>query len=133
MVAACALMALIAGCSPGDPTARVLEQRARWSVELLDWAARDDGAISFSVRVSGPPRSSLEKLTFRVGFYGAGGQPIGTEWRTIDLTQIPRGAPTDMLFVAGPLEQAVEGLAVELVLRPTTEERAHIPELQLQP
>ena len=118
-------------CGASDPKLAIQLQRAKWTVELQDWTAKDDGTVTLSVRVSGPPSTKLEQLTFLVTFFDAAEQPIAEVWQSIELSRVPRGAPTDMLFGLGPIEGAVEGLSTRLVLQPTPEQEKQIRELQL--
>jgi hypothetical protein len=126
---------LVAGataCAPQDPIAEVHQQRARWRVDLLSWAAGEDGSLALSTRLTGPPRSSLEQLTIRIAMLDALEQPIETAWWTFDLTAIERGGPEDVLFRIPAPESAVEveGLILESVLNPTPEDVPHIRELR---
>jgi len=126
-----AVLAVLAlRCGPGDPAARVGQERARWEVTLLGWATGDDGAIALNVRVGGPPNSALDRLTFRIALLDAEQQPIDERWHTVDLSTVPRGGPKDLILRLDPATRAVDGIAVDLVLRPTPEQRQHIPELQ---
>jgi len=122
-------VALAVGCGGGDPQQRILEERARWKVELLDWANQSDGTIVLTVRVSGPPSSSLDRLTFRIVAFDAQEHEVGGQWRTVELSQVPQGAGKDLVFRFDPAGAAVEGLSVSLVERPTAEQLRQIPEL----
>ncbi len=100
-----------AACGPGDPRA-------------------DARTISLSVRVTGPPSTSLETLTFRVSLVDAAGETFEERWQVIDLTEVPRGGPKDMFLGLDAADQPVEGVGLSLVLSPTPEEEAQIRELQ---
>ena len=88
--------AALFGCGASDPADRVLEQRARWTVQALDWVQLEDGAIHVSTRVSGPPNSKLEQLTVLVDLLDPDNGSLGQHWYTFDLTQVPRGGPKDV-------------------------------------
>ena len=124
-------IALFPACGPSDPLAAVREQRARWNVSVADWSASEDGSITVNVRVSGPPNSKLDVLTYRIRFLDADNQMTEEIWRTVDLTQVPRGGPKDLLFKLRPESAAIEGLTIDLALDATPEERVHIEELKL--
>ena len=119
-------------CAPQDPVAEIHQQRARWQVDLLGWAAGDDGSFAVSTRLTGPPKSSLEQLSIRIAMLDALEQPIDKTWWTFDLTTIERGGPKDVLFKIKAPESAaeVEGLILEAVLNPAPEDVPHIRELR---
>ena len=125
-----AALAGLAACGPGDPRAEVLRQRSRWTIELLNWVPKDDGTISLTLRVTGPPNSKLDQLTFRISQLDGTDAVLDETWRTIDLEKVPRGAPKDLLFAVPSAGEAVQGLAADLVLQPTPEEASQIGELQ---
>jgi hypothetical protein len=124
-------IALVCACSPSDPLAEIQEQRARWNVSVADWSASEDGAITVNVRVSGPPNSKLDVLTYRIRLLDAVNQTLEEVWRKVDLTQVPRGGPKDLLFKLHPEHAAIEGLTIDLALDPTPDEQVHIEELKL--
>lgn len=123
------VMACIVGCGPTDPRERVLEERSQWKVQLLDWAVRDDGTISVSARLSGPPSGDLKQLTVKLLLQDASGTTMGHEWRTLDLSGIRRGGPEDVTLRIPPRETPIEGIGIDPVLAPTPEDEPHIPEL----
>jgi hypothetical protein len=123
--------AMLAGCGPSDPEQAVLEQRARWDVQVLSWAQDAEGAINISTRVSGPPSSKLDSLTVRIKLLDSAGNVVDTVWHTYDLGKVPRGGPADVIIRIPRASEAVTSLAVDMALIPTAEERAHIEELQL--
>lgn len=126
------LLAALAACGPSDPQARILEERAGWNVTLLSWAVREDGTISLGLRVSGPVRSRLERLTVRFVLQDAAGNQVGEQWRTLDLSEIERGGPEDILLrLESPEGAAVEGIGVDTVPVPGPEDLPHIEELRL--
>ncbi len=126
------LLALLpAGCGPSDPKQRVLAERARWNVTPLSWAMDDQGRITLSARVSGPTRSKIQKLTVRIELIGPGGAAAGQEWSTLDLSDIRRGGPQDVLIRLPARKELIEELTINRVLQPTAEETPHIEELQL--
>lgn len=127
------LLVVAAACRPSDPRAEVLKQRARWTVDLLSWVQGEDGQISLTVRVAGPPNSTLDELTFRINLLDAANETLVSEWRTVDLSQLARGGPKDLFFKVEPPDQPVEGLAVSVVVNPTAEQEQHIKELQSLP
>ena len=49
------------GCGPSDPRLQVLEERARWNVELLGFSSDAEAGITISTRISGPVHSKLEQ------------------------------------------------------------------------
>jgi hypothetical protein len=122
---------MLAGCSPSDPRAGILEERARWDVRLLNWAQDAEGSINISTRVSGPPNSELEKLTVRVKLLDADDSTVDSIWHTYDLEQVPRGGPSDLFIRIPRASQSITGLALDMVLMPSPEEQARIVELQL--
>jgi hypothetical protein len=119
---------LACACSAGSSSASIRNERARWNVELVNWVAAVDGTVTASIRVSGPPSTSLETLSFRFTLRDAANEPVGAVWRTVDLSQVPRGAPKELTHRFVP-EIEFEGLSVELVLDPTPEEAEHVVEL----
>lgn len=122
------------GCTPADPIAEVHEERGRWNVTLLDWTATEDGAFSISARVSGPPNAGIDSLTYRIKMYDGSEQVLEEVWRTIDLEEVPRGGPKDLLFKLRPTAagaEGIQGMTIDLALNPTPEETAKIRELQL--
>ena len=129
VVPAIALMT-VSGCNPGDPRTDVLKQRARWTVELTSWIPKDDGNVSVGVRLSGPPTTTLEKLTFRISQLDVNEQTLSDTWQTIDTADVPRGGPKEMIFTLPAAGAAVEGMALALVLSPSPEDEQHIAELQ---
>lgn len=124
------LAALVApSCRPSDPELRILQERARWDVRILSWAQGEGGRILAGTQVSGPPNSGLKQLTVRFDLMGPSGARVGTHWHTYDLAQVPRGGPSDLTVGIPDPGVPVEGLAVSLVLQPSAEEKARIPEL----
>jgi hypothetical protein len=118
------------GCGPTDPLERALDERARWNVELLNWAQGPDGTITLSARVSGPPQARLDTLTVRLLFQDAAGTELERRWWSIDLSDVERGGPADkMLRVTG--KPGVEGIGIDPVLLPSDAELGEIPELKL--
>ena len=86
------------------------------------------------LRLSGPVHSVLEQLTVRLGFQDAGGELIGHQWVSLDLSQVQRGGPKDVTVrVAGPQGRSgdVQALSIEILPYPTPEEAAHMPELDI--
>jgi len=124
--------ALIVACAPSDPKLEAQKQRSRWTVQLLSWAPVEGEAQSINVglRVSGPPNSPLEQLTYRISLLDAANETLIEDWRTIDLSTVERGGPKDIRLRLDTQGHAVEGLAVDLLLQPTPEEERKIPELQ---
>lgn len=131
VVTLCSLLLVgAAACGPGDARSRILEERARWNVQLLDWVQTEDGAINLSTRVSGPPNSALEQLTVSFLLMDAAENTLAREWHTFDLSQVQRGGPKDISVNISAAEHQVEGVGVSLVLEPTPEDEPHIVELQ---
>ena len=132
LAASLVLPVSLAGCGPGDPRERMLEERARWKVTTLSWAMGEDGTIKLNTRVSGPVRSKLERLTVRIVLQDAAGNPVKHEWRTLDLSGIRRGGPEDIpLTLHAPEGASVEGLGIDTVPAPGPEDIPHIEELRL--
>ncbi len=127
LLAACLALA---GCAPADPHQRVLKDRARWNVDVLDVSQNNAGTITIATRVSGPPGSNLAQLTVRVQLTGAESEVIESRWHTFDLSGVERGGPADMVIVLPEFAAEVFGAGVDMVLAPTAEERAQIKELQ---
>jgi hypothetical protein len=106
----------------------VLEERRRWSVELLGWAASEDG-LRCGVRVVGPVRARLDKLTVRFDLVDADGHKLDAVWKTIDVGGIERGTPTELfVWIPGSFPQVAQ-IGVDLVPHPTPEEARHLEEL----
>ena len=122
-------LAGLAGCKPGDPRTEVLKQRSRWTAELTSWIPKDDGSVAVGVKLSGPPNTTLDKLTFRISQLDAEGRTLADTWQTIDTADVPRGGPKELTFHL-PSAGEVEGMAVAMVLSPTPEDEQHIVELQ---
>lgn len=116
-------------CGAGDERLRVLEERTRWKVELLDWVAHDDGGLTMTSRVSGPVHSKLPWLTVRLDLLDASGRPIQSLWHSFDLSQVDRGGPREFTSRLAVETAEVEQLALSLVPRPTDEEAAQLREL----
>jgi hypothetical protein len=127
---ALAALVLAVACAPADPRAELLEERARWKVEPLDWATTPDGAIQMTVRVSEPTGGSdLDELTFRIDLLDASAEEADSEWKTVDLAQVgPRGAHEYMLRL-DPRPFGVAEIRVDPVTAPTPDEERHIVEL----
>ena len=121
----------LAGCAPSDPRAKILEQRAQWSVEPLDWATTPENAVQMTVRVTAPARGSdLDRLTFRIDLVGDTGAVADSEWKTIDLTELgARGSKEYMLRLARREFTIVE-VRVDPVATPTPDDEQHIDELR---
>jgi hypothetical protein len=128
-VAMLILLVGFAACGPTDPHEKILEERALWQVNLLDWVVLDDGTLSLGTRVSGPPSSSLRQLTVRLVLQDASGNAIGHEWHTLDISGIQRGGPEDITLRVPTSLTGVEGIGIDPVLAPTPEEISHISEL----
>lgn len=132
-IAALVLLAavLLAACGPSDPREKLMVERARWKVGLLSWVQAPDLSVTINVRVSGPVRSKLERLTVRVEMFDGANQPMGSAWQTLDLSGVQRGVPQD-LFIRLPAQAAgVEGIGIDLVPDPGPEDLPHIVELKL--
>jgi len=128
--AAAAVLAVAAlACRPGDPRARVLEERARWQATLESWAqSPGPGPVTLAVRLSGPPSAKLERLTVRVQLHDDAGIVMSSLWHTFDLRDVRRGGPADK-SIRIPFDREVAGASVEVVAAPTPEEQANLPEL----
>ena len=125
----CLLLCLPA-CGAGDPHERILKERARWKVTLVGWAQAEDDSLALNLRVSGPVRSRLDRLTVRFLLLDAEDIPLGEEWYTLDLSHVDRGGPRDFLVRLPPAPEAVEGIGIDLVVAPAPHELPRIEELQ---
>lgn len=130
VVAVFAALAVLAGCPSSDPLRDRIEHRARYDVTLQSWAEKPDGTIVASVRVSGPVNRELDRLTVELVRSREDGSRIGSDWVTLDLSRMQRGAPFDTTVVLPPGEESAAGLGVDLHRQPTKDDIAHIPELQ---
>jgi hypothetical protein len=119
------------GCGLGDPRRDVLEERARWNLQLLSWIPVEDSAVTLNIRVSGPPNAGIEKLSYRVILFDQAEQTLSTTWLTLDLTEIKRGGPKDLFRRVEAETDQVAGVAVDVVYSPTPEQEQFIEELQL--
>jgi hypothetical protein len=126
-----ALLAVaLAGCGGAkDPKQRAIEQRARWSVTLLDWSQSSDGVVTLGTRLVGPPNSDLDGLTVRVQLFDESETEIQRSWHTFDLTDVERGGPVDRIIRIRDLDGEIAGAAIDMVLQPTADDESHIPEL----
>ena len=113
--------------------ALLLEERGRWNVELLSWAAGEDGRLLLGARISGPVHARLRELTIRIDLLDAEEQSLGREWWTLDVSGIKRGGPEDISIRLAAPDFEVEGIRFDPVLAPTPDEEAHIRELQALP
>jgi hypothetical protein len=123
---------LVAACSSGTAEQKILEQRARWNVQLQNWAEGPDGGINIGTRLSGPPNSPLKRLTVAIVLQDAEGRNVERVWHTFDLSEVQRGGPVDLVINVPPSDDrpaAIEGIGIDAVLVPGPEDRAHIPEL----
>ena len=119
----------VVGCSGPTPE----EERARWELDLRNWTeSTEAGQFLLDVRVSGPPSTSLSTLTFRAVAKDQQENELAAEWLSIDLTEIPRGGPKDMIFRIPSVEGAY-GIALDRMIVPTDEERGKITELAAAP
>ncbi|MDH3627662.1 MAG: hypothetical protein OEV00_15710 [Acidobacteriota bacterium] len=118
----------LTGCGPSDPVADVLAQRARWEVIPQNWVQDDAGTVSVSVRLAGPPKSTLGSLTVRVAVADAAGSPAGEYWHTFDLAGIERGGPVDRLIRLRDVP-VIEELDIDPIYAPTEDQYTHIQEL----
>lgn len=117
------------GCGQSDPEQKILDERARWEVRVLNWAQEPGGPINISTRVSGPPASKIKHFTVRVDLLDADEQKLGEHWHTFDLAQVPRGGPSDLFVRIPDPGWPVENLALNLMLEPAPEERSRLREL----
>jgi len=124
------VVVLAVACGSSDPFERTLEQRARWNVTLLSWSESTDGSLIMSVRLSGPPSSSLEALTVRVVLTDDAGDVVHRFWHTFDLSDIERGGPADRSIRARDVPAGIAGAGIDPVLRPDPEDIDHIVELR---
>ncbi len=129
LAAAVIAVALAATGCGGDPRAAILEDRARWNIDLRRWLVGEDGRIMLDTQVSGPVNSSLETLTFRVDVLDAQGQVLDEAWLQADVGSIQRGTPTGMIFRVDGVEGA-EGVRIDLMRAPTDAQAERIVELR---
>jgi hypothetical protein len=133
-IAFVALIAVVSlsttGCGPQDPKERILQERARWNVTVLNWSQGEDGTVTISTRLSGPPNSTLGELTVRLQLFDADSQVIESVWHTFDLSDVQRGGPADKIVRVREFPHEVFGAAVDPVFTPTADEEARISELQ---
>ena len=122
--------ALAAGCVPTDPRERVLQERARWNVTVLNWSQGKDGTVTIGTRLSGPPNSRLDELTVRVQLFDPASSVIESVWHTFDLSDVQRGGPADKIIRVREFPREVFGAGVDPVLAPTADEESRISELQ---
>ena len=120
---------LSSACAPSDPREQILSERARWKVTPLSWSMGQDGRITLSARLAGPVRSQIDRLTVRVEMRDAPGAVVSHEWLTLDLAEVRRGGPEDVLFRFPAAAAGVEELTIDHVLDPGPEEAPHIEEL----
>ncbi len=120
----------VAGCGPSDPKERVLQDRARWNVNVLSWSQSEDGTVTISTRLSGPPNSTLEELTVRLQLFDADSQVIESIWHSFDLSDVQRGGPADKIVRVGEFPHEVFGAGIDRVVAPTAEEESRIKELR---
>ena len=130
LLAAVLAIGLVAACNPGDPHARALKERSKWTVQPPKWAATPQNVIHVSTRLSGPPNSKIKTLTVRFVLQDAEQNELADHWYTYDLSQLPRGGPKDINVSIPAGDLAVESLGLDLMLQPTEEQAARIPELQ---
>ena len=128
---ATSMLWLAAGCGPSDPRAKVLQQRARWKVTLLSFSQQPQtGTILLSTRLSGPPNSTLQRLTVRIQLSDGDGIVVDRVWHTFDLADVQRGGPADRTVRIPDVPHEIDGAGVDMVLDPSPEEQARIAELQ---
>jgi hypothetical protein len=124
------LVLVTTGCGESDPGQKILDERARWDVRVLNWAQEPGGPINISTRVSGPPTSKIGRFTVRFDLLDADEQKLGEHWHVFDLAQVPRGGPSDLLVRIPDPGWPVENLALNLMLEPTAAERGRLDELR---
>ena len=121
---------LAAGCGSTDPKERILQDRARWNVTVLSWSQAEDGTVTISARLSGPPNSGLDELTVRLQLFDSDSQVIESVWHSFDLSDVQRGGPADKIVRVREFPREVFGAGIDPVLVPTAEEESRINELQ---
>lgn len=129
-VAATVFVLAATSCTSDDSRASVLQERARWTVQVLGMTQSSDGAVGVSTRLSGPTNSSLSTLTVRFRLTDATEATIGEVWHTFDLGDIERGGPADKYVRIPGIAAEVSGVGVELVPYPDDAEVLHIEELR---
>lgn len=130
LVSALLLVAGVA-CSNKSPEEKVLAERARWEVLLLNYF-QDEATleVTMSTRVSGPRDSSLTTLTVEFLLEGEGGTSLPSIWHSYDLTKVENGGPLD-ITVRKPAGSVVGGLGVVAPSLPVAaEDQPNLVELQ---
>ncbi len=128
LLAALTIVLSGAGCGPQDPRQAVLDERARWSVELTGFIQTAD-TVQATLRLSGPVNAKLRTLTVRIELIDGAEQRIAEVWEPLDVSGIQRGTPTELrVRLAGPYPE-VAGMWAEVVADPTPEQQARIVEL----
>jgi hypothetical protein len=126
------LLVLLVGCAPEDPVQSVLKERRLWKIDLLSFLVREDGKVSAQFRLTGPVKSSLERLTVRIEQLDLSGQVLAVSWNAFDISDVSRGGPVDQYLVldAASGGEEIESLRVDPMLVPEPSDIPHIPELQ---
>ncbi len=119
----------ILACGPGDPRVEILEARAGWMVEPTSWVVGEDGTVIVGVRISGPARTPLTQLTFRILLHDAAGETLREEWQTIELSGVPQGSMVERQYRLDPGGAEVDAVTVDPVRVPTADQEPHIAEL----
>lgn len=120
---------LLPGCGTGDDRASVLKERTRYGVGLQSWADRGDGTLIVTLTITGPAHPKLDRLTVEIRRYGAGERDQGSEWVTLDLSDMTLGAAIERSVTIPSGEDPTESLAVLLHPDPAGEVLPHLREL----
>jgi len=119
------------GCSSKSPQEKILAERARWDVLLLNYLQDDETLeITMSTRLSGPRGSSLQSLTVEFLLEAEGGEALPSIWHSYDLTKVENGGPLDVT-VRKPSSGRIAGLGVVSPSLPiSAEDQSNLAELQ---
>ncbi len=116
-------------CAGGVGIEELLRDRAEYTVALVSWVARPDGKIAATLRIDGPLRSDLRTLTVEVVRLGAGGERIGSDWVTLDLSDRMAGVPVEKVVIL-PADPLPHALAVDMHSHPSEDVLPKLKELE---
>lgn len=117
-------------CQERGGQALILEERSRYSVELLSWADRGDGTLAATLRITGPVHSSLQVLTVEIRRNGPGEVHQGSDWISLDLSEMVMGTALEKTIFLPSGTVSPDSLGVKLHLEPSPEVLPRLKELQ---